>query len=287
MAKPLISLASWTAKYLPAPVVREIYRIPWIAKPLRGVLNRAAPQGSTEVTIAAGPAAGSQMYLNLQSEKDYWLGTYEIDLSKALVDLGKPGMVAYDLGANIGYISLIMAIIVGARGQVFAFEALPENLERLKHNIAINDLGDRVRIIPKAVCDQNEELTFLVGPSGGTGKATGSAGRIDLVYSEQIKVSGVTLDTFIFEQDHPEPDLIKLDIEGGEVLALPKMQGTLSRSKPIVLMELHGPEAIDVAWDILRAHRYRICRMTNGYPVITSKDEIDWKAYVIALPEKE
>ncbi len=286
MAKPLLSLASWTAKQLPAPVVREIYRIPWIAKPLRGILNRAAPTGYTEVTISAGPAAGSQMYLDLHREKDYWLGTYEIDLSKALIDWCKPGMVAYDLGANIGYISLIMSMTVGPRGQVFAFEALPENLDRLRQNIAINNLGDRVTIIPKAVSDRDEELNFLVGPSGGTGKTAGSAGRNDLVYSEQIKVPGITLDTFVFEEGHPEPDLIKLDIEGGEVLALPKMQGSLSKSKPIVLMELHGQEAIDSAWVIFHNHHYRLCRMARGYPVITSKEEIDWKAYIIALPEQ-
>ena len=286
MRKSLLSLASWAAKQLPAPVVREIYQIPWIAKPLRGILNRAVPSDCTEVTISAGPAAGSKMFLDLHSEKDYWLGTYEIDLSNALVDLGKPGMVAYDLGANIGYISLIMAMTVGSRGQVFAFEALPENLDRLRQNIAINNLGDRVAIIPKAVSDRDEELNFLVGPSGGTGKAVGSAGRNNLVYSEQIKVPGITLDTFIFNEGHPEPDLIKLDIEGGEVLALPMMQGTLSQSKPIVLMELHGREAIDTAWDIFRNQHYRICQMTSGYPVITSKDDIDWKAYIIAVPEK-
>ena len=285
MPKPLLSLASWTAKQLPAPVVREIYRIPWIAKPLRGILNRAAPTGYTQVAISAGPAAGNQIYLDLKSEKDYWLGTYEIDLSKALVEWGKPGMIAYDLGANIGYITLIMAMTVGSGGHVYAFEALPENLERLEHNIAINYLGDRVSIEPKAVSDRNTDIAFLVGPSGGTGKATGSAGRNDLVYSEQIKVPGITLDTFVFEEGHPEPDLIKLDIEGGEVLALPMMRQTLSRSKPIVLMELHGPEAIDVAWEIFHNHHYRICRMTSRYPVITSKNEIDWKAYIIALPE--
>ena len=286
MTKPLLSLASWAAKQLPESMIREIYRIPWIAKPLRGILNRSAPTGFTEVTISAGPAAGSKMFLDLHNEKDYWLGTYEIDLSKALVDFGKPGMVAYDLGANIGYISLIMALTVGSRGQVFSFEALPKNLDRLSQNIAINNLDDRVTIIPKAISDRNGELTFLVGPSPGTGKAAGSAGRNDLVYSEQIKVPGITLDTFVLEEGHPEPDLIKMDIEGGEVLALPKMQGTLSQSKPIVLMELHGPEAIDVAWDIFRNHHYRICRMASGYPVITSKAEIDWKAYIIALPEQ-
>lgn len=286
MGKPLLSLASWTAARLPTQVVREIYRIPWIAKPLRGILNRAAPPGYTEVIISSGPAAGSQMYLDLLSEKDYWLGTYEPDLSKTLVDLGKPGMVAYDLGANIGYISLIMAVVVGPWGQVFAFEALPKNLERLEHNIAMNNLGDRVTIIPKAVSDRNEVIDFLVGPSGGTGKADGSMGRNDLVYNEEIKVTGITLDTFIFEEYHPEPDLIKLDIEGGEVLALPKMQRTLSQSKPVVLMELHGPEALDVAWEIFQDSQYRIYRMTSGYPVIKSKDEIDWKAYLVALPEQ-
>jgi hypothetical protein len=73
-----------------------------------------------------------------------------------------------------------------------------------------------------------------------------------------------------------------MDIEGGEVLAIPGMQRLLVEQRPLLLLELHGPEAARVAWDCLAAAGYRIYEMSPGYPLIPSLSDLNWKAYVIA-----
>jgi hypothetical protein len=78
-----------------------------------------------------------------------------------------------------------------------------------------------------------------------------------------------------------------MDIEGGEVLALPGMQRLLDEVRPIMLVELHGEEAAAVVWKVLTGAGYRICKMTARYPQIKSLAELDWKAYVIAFPAEQ
>ena len=278
------------ARVLPDSVKHGIYRIKPLAQFVRSILNRAAPTGLTEVTIAAGGAAGMKMQVNLQLEKDYWLGTYETDLQAAIADLIEPGRraihdggceVAYDVGANIGFVTLLLAQKVSASGQIFAFEALPDNLERLRYHVQINGLTSRVRVIPGAVTAVSKPVRFLVGPSGAMGKAEGSAGR-SYVQQESLEVSGICLDDFVYRDGNPPPDVIKMDIEGGEVLALKGMSRLLSEARPLILLELHGPEAARVAWETLTAAGYQIRRMQRGYPPVPSLNELDWKAYLVA-----
>ncbi len=76
-----------------------------------------------------------------------------------------------------------------------------------------------------------------------------------------------------------------MDIEGGEVLALPGMRRLLVEARPLILLELHGPEAARLVWDTLSAAGYRLCQMAPGYPQILSLDALDWKAYLVAMPE--
>jgi FkbM family methyltransferase len=247
-------------------------------------LNKAAPQGVTEVEIAGGLLAGMRMALDLQSEKDYWLGTYEPDLQQAAAHFIQPGMTVYDVGANIGYISLMAAALNGPQGKVFSFEALPANIERLKKNIALNELQKRIAVQHAAVVDKGGEVTFYIHQSGAMGKAAGSAGREEY-YQQSIKVAGVALDDFVFAQKQPPPDLIKLDIEGGEGLALKGMPRILEEIKPIFLIELHGEEAARQVWDILLGKGYSLHRMRHKFPVIDSLQDLDWKSYVVALPK--
>lgn len=279
----LLRLAAWTAGVLPGWARDGIYRSGPLARLLRRQLNRAAPQGLALVTVAAGLLQDMRLSLDLQSEKDYWLGTYEPVLQDALSALVKPGMTAYDVGANIGYISLMLARLTGAGGRVLAFEALPENVARLRANLALNGMQERVTVVAAAVVEQSKPVSFLIGPSGGMGKAQGSAGRQDVAYSESITVDGLALDEFVYQGSSPIPDLVKIDIEGGEVLALPGMRRLLQEARPVVLMELHGPQAAQVVWTILTDSGYRICQMQPGYPVVASLAELDWKAYLVGL----
>ncbi len=224
-----------------------------------------------------------QLRLDLQSEKDYWLGTYEVNLQEVVNQVVKNGWVAYDIGANIGYTSLLLAKAVGETGKVIAFEALPANIKRLRENIDLNGLLSRVKVIHAAVIDTSGEVQFLVGPSDAMGKVLGSAGRTGR-HSESISVSGVALDDFVYQDRNPIPQIIKMDIEGGEVLALRGMIRLLSEARPIIFLELHGPEAARITWEVLSSVDYTICRIQPGLPPVQSLAELDWKSYLVGLP---
>ncbi|HEX7975445.1 MAG TPA: FkbM family methyltransferase [Anaerolineales bacterium] len=284
MPNLILSLAASAARLLPDPAKQAIYRVRPLARLIRGSLNRAAPKGLAQVTVAAGGLQGLHLLLDMQSEKDYWLGTYEPELQAAVADWVRPGMVIYDVGANIGYISLLLSRVTGKAGQIFAFEALPANQERIRANLELNEMTARMEVVPCAVVDRSRPVRFLVGPSNGMGKAEGSAGRQEVRYGEAIEVPGIALDEFVYETGNPEPQLVKMDIEGGEVLALPGMQRLLAEARPLILLELHGPEAAEAAWKQLVSAGYRICRMVPGYPGVPSYQALDWKAYIVAMP---
>ena len=283
MRKYFLSLAAFAARILPSPVKQTLYRIKPLAGLIRAGLNRAAPTGLVQVKVAGGDLAGFTIQLDMQVDKDYWLGTYEPDLQLALRELVHPGATIYDVGANIGYVSLLLAKAAGVGGHVYAFEALPENAERWRTNIRLNGMDSRLTLINAAVTQASGPVRFLVHASGGMGKVDGSAGRED-GYRSEITVPGFSLDEFVFGQAHPHPQVIKMDIEGGEVLALQGMRRVLSEVRPLLLMELHGPESSQAAWETLNVAGYEVCWMRHGFPVVPSSDKMGWKAYIIARP---
>jgi len=285
MTNPLLSLAATSARLLPGPLKRALYRLGPVSRLIRSGLNRAAPEGLTEIAVAGGGLQGFRMLLDLQEEKDYWLGTYEVELQDAIWELVRPGWVAYDLGANIGYITLLLARTVGETGGVHTFEALPANVERLRANLALNGLEERVRVVQAAVCDRDGTTEFLVHASRGMGKAAGSAGR-DESYPERFTVQGISFDSYVYAQQNSPPQAVKIDIEGGEALALPGMKRVLKEARPLLFLELHGEEAARTSWEILTGHGYRLHSLQRGYPPVPTLESLDWKAYLIARPEE-
>jgi FkbM family methyltransferase len=281
----ILSFAAFVARILPVSFRSSLYKNPSISKAIRQGLNQAAPEGLNETTIAAGNLAGTRMFLDLKAEKDYWLGTYEPQLQATIQELVLPGQIAYDIGANIGFMTLLFAQCVESTGHVYAFEALPANLQRLRDNIALNSVDDRVTIISAAVNDRSNSTKFYIGPSPGTGKLVKSAGRSTITYRESIEVEGISIDDFIYQSGNPAPDILKIDIEGGEVLALPGMSRMLHEKRPVVMIELHGQEAARVGWDLLKKENYRICHMAADFPPILVLQEIDWKSYWVAFPD--
>ncbi len=284
MKRKVISFAAFVARALPLPAKQALYRFPPLARLIRGSINASIDEGLSVVEVAAGDLKGYQVLLNLKAEKSRWLGTYEPELQAALRKFLRPGSTVYDVGANIGYITLMMAHNVGPSGQVFAFEALPVNVERIQKNVALNKLAN-INVISAAVIDRVGPVSFFVHDSVGMGKAAGSIGRREEQYKAEISVDGLSLDEFIYEQGHPQPDAVKMDIEGGEVLALPGMIRLLREAHPILFLELHGPESEKVAWDTLTGCGYTLYAMQNGYPRIESPEQLGWKAYLIAMKD--
>lgn len=283
MKKFLLSLVSHINRLLPGAVKKRLYHLGPLTRGIRLALNRISPSGFTPVEVSAGGLVGARLWLDLQSEKDYWLGTYEVDLQDAIRQQVKSGWVVYDVGANIGYISLLLARAVGSQGQVHAFEALPDNLERLAQHVQANGLADSVRINAMAVVAQTGPVEFLIGPSGAMGKVSGSAGRAGQ-HQRAIQVDGITLDDYVYLQGNPPPQAVKMDIEGGEVLALQGMGRLLAEAHPLIFLELHGPQAAQVAWHTFNQAGYRVCRMIPGLPQVSALENLDWKAYLVAVP---
>ncbi|PKN94563.1 MAG: hypothetical protein CVU44_05630 [Chloroflexi bacterium HGW-Chloroflexi-6] len=285
MKKLFFSFASGFARILPLPLKQGLYRFPPLARLIRGSINASVTDGLSEVEIAAGDLKGYKILLNLKAEKSRWLGTYEPELADAVREFVRPGMTVYDVGANIGYVSLLLAHAARPNGRIFAFEALPANVKRIHRNIDLNRIAERITLVPLAVADQGGELTFYVHESVGMGKVAGSAGRREEHYQAEITVKALSLDEFVYEQGNPIPQVVKMDIEGGEVLALPGMRRILHEHHPLLLLELHGPESEKVAWETLTAAGYSLHAMESGYPRIETPEKLGWKAYLVARKE--
>lgn len=151
---------------------------------------------------------------------------YTVQLFKHAV---KPGAIVLDIGANVGYFSLIAARRAGSRGKVFAFEPAPENFELLKRNIEFNDLFN-ITPVPKAVSNESRVATLTLGELSDQH----SLFRPALVAATgTVDVECVALDDFL---DGITPDVIKMDIEGNELCALDGMRRTVARSDALAMI---------------------------------------------------
>jgi FkbM family methyltransferase len=222
------------------------------------------------------------LHLDLRTEKDMWLGTYEPALLDAIKTFVSPGQTVYDVGANIGYVSLALAKAVGQTGRVVAFEPLPENLARLEANLALNAVGKRVKIVSAAVGERASQEQFLEHQSGAMGKLRASTGR-QAEYERSLTVQVVALDDWTADNNYEPPKLIKVDVEGGEAAVFWGMSDLLEQSRPTILLELHGLEAAEAVQRILAAAAYGLHEMRQGYPEVS--EITSWKNYVVALPK--
>lgn len=281
MSSLILRLAAAVAGVVPEAIRRSLYRSGPLASLVRALLTWAAPDRLTEVEIAAGPLAGARMSLDLKREKTFWLGNYEPELMHAIDRFGRQGMLAYDVGANIGYVSLALARRAGRYGSVVAFEPLPANLTRMRSHLALNPEGQRVSVVGAAVAERSSQSEFLVHRSGGMGKLAGAPGRA-AQYDEKLSVVQIALDDWCAAQSAPAPELIKIDVEGGEELVLRGMLRLLGSARPVLLIELHGPEAAVQTIEILERANYRVCEMRDGYPAFAAGKA--WKSYVVGLP---
>jgi FkbM family methyltransferase len=282
MGKTFLSSVSFVTRFLPQSARQALSHCPSLARLIRASIDVFVDEGLSVVEVAAGPLRGCPLLLNLKTEKSFWLGTYELQLQAALGEFLHIGMTVYDVGANIGYITLMIAHTTGRNGRVFAFEALPANVERIQKNVALNRLTN-VTVVSAAVADKAASVTFLVHDSAGMGKTTDSGGDRNEQFRTEISVPGLSLDEFVYQQGNPAPDAVKMDIEGGEVLALPGMRRILGEHHPVLFLEIHGPQSQLAAWEMLTAAGYSLHAMEKGYPRIQSPEKLGWQAYMIAL----
>ncbi len=178
----------------------------------------------------------------------YWLGNYELDKQKLFLKIVKQGDVVFDIGAHVGFYTLLASELVGQKGKVFAFEPLPRNIEYLKKHIKIN-ICKNVNIIKAAVSDKGGNA-FLNNDSDSFSSR--------IVEDGKIKIRTVTIDDLVSSGKLQIPNVIKMDVEGAELSVLEGTASILKKNKPVILLSTHGGKIHKECRDFLKKLGYNL-----------------------------
>ena len=234
--------------FVPERALLIINRYPRIRNLLRDTLTEAPGAGLAEGKIGRGPARGRSIQVDMASdERRLIAGTYEPWIHSLLPQILRDGMSMWDVGAHIGYY-VITACALSPSGHHLAVEPDPTNVERLRHNLALNSLT--VDVIEAAVSDRAHSVRF--DSNSALGQISESGDRI---------VSAVPLDVLLNE--HTPPQLVMMDIEGAEGIAIAAATRLLDEVRPIWLIELHG-EGGRAAYETLVGHGYSVRQSRPG-----------------------
>lgn len=240
---------SVTPMFLQRIVNGVIWRAGWLivhAGPLEPILLKIGTRlharlnaHSAPVTVPNPVSVGDlRLYHDGQSELAYMMsrGLFEPHVTRLFKTLVKPGMTVVDVGANIGYYSLLSARLVGETGSVWAFEPAPLALDLLRKSVEDNGFTRRVHVIPQAIGDAPGSARLYVNVTEHLlSSLYEEASRFqygqEVDQHECVDVACTTLDNWAAAHDWLQVDLVKIDIEGGEKAVLCGMV-ELSRRNP-------------------------------------------------------
>jgi FkbM family methyltransferase len=210
----------------------------------RGALLRAAVKGieAGTVTVPVGHAQGLAFELRHLRIDHAHLGSIacgmlETSVQEALVRHLGPGDVLLDVGANLGFFSLLGSRLVGSRGHVYALEPVPENALAIRRHAELNHAGNvSVMELAAARCPGTGRLQLVDDRSWSKLEGYGDHPGTERV----MEVELVSIDQLIEAGTLPAPSLVKIDVEGAELDVLHGMKATLERARPAVICEVHG-----------------------------------------------
>jgi FkbM family methyltransferase len=212
--------------------------------------------------IVSGLAAGCRISVSPAESLSYILGTAEPELQRAIRKYVSKGDTVYDIGANVGYVSLSLAQQVGPTGHVFAFEPIPANLAILRENVANNSLIN-IHMIDAAVSD---------GAGTAQIRIAGNLSTASLLWhrkdpsAQTLSIKTVVIDELVQANELRLPSFVKIDVEGAEGLVMKGMQRTIASAKPVLFVEC-SELGRQTTWQLLRELNYTCQHATTCRPV--------------------
>lgn len=160
-------------------------------------------------------------------------GYWEMWVTEVIISLMREGMVAADIGANIGYFTLLMADLAGPSGRVHAFEPNPRLAELLNKSVAVNGFASRVDVHRLALSAQNEGVMTLIVPAG----EPKNGHLVDVGDNLPPNGQHVPVARLDGRTEWADIEFAKIDVEGAEELVWAGMQGLLDngRLKTVIL----------------------------------------------------
>jgi FkbM family methyltransferase len=212
---------------------------------------------NTRIPILQGPLRGKQ-WIAGSGILSCWMGIYEYDKQKVFAAAVQRGFTVYDIGANVGFYSLLASVLTGPDGKVFCFEPVPQNLEYLRRHVELNNLSN-CTVWDAAVGSYEGTSSFDLGTNRAQGHLTTES-------NGTLIVRTVTLDGLVASGKLPPPDLIKCDIEGAEYDALTGASGILAKYGPTIFLSTHGGDVHRRCCMLLKDLHYSLTSL-DGLPL--------------------
>jgi FkbM family methyltransferase len=204
------------------------------------------------VHIPQGELRGTKWVIR-SGNIEYALGSYEYEERKLFEKVVDSGSIVYDIGAHVGFYTLLASKLVGESGKVVAFEPSPRNLVYLKKHLEINH-HTNVIVIEAAVSDKAGTCLFSEGPNNSSGCISEDGALV-------VKV--VCVDELVMNESLPPPDYVKIDVEGIEYRVLNGMKNVLVNYSPKIFLATHSLEIKADCCCLLESLGYTIERMSN------------------------
>ncbi|HTR90061.1 MAG TPA: FkbM family methyltransferase [Solirubrobacteraceae bacterium] len=214
------------------------------------------------VPILSGPARGLRINLH-GSFVGFATGTAERPLQQAMLQELTPGATFFDIGANVGFITMLAARLVGPSGRVVAFEPVPQNVAAIRENLAMNSIG-WAEVREGAVGGGSGEASLIVSDVSAFSRL--AAVSVPTGARETIAVAVSSIDDLVSSGAVPPPDVVKIDVEGAELEVIEGMRHTIAEHRPVLLCEVHDCNVAYV--ELMRSLGYETVNLDEaGVPV--------------------
>jgi FkbM family methyltransferase len=235
-------------------------------------------KGLVVLPTLTGPARGLRFELDLNEfiGPAYFLGRYETNVARAIAETCQKGWVVWDCGTHLGYYTNLFARLVGPSGKVVAFEPDPRNIQKTKDNLERNHFSN-VEFVQAAIAGATGEIDFTISNDTNSHIAGAYIGLDYEDYStrerhdDSIRVRCLSLDDAYSSDSIPKPNIIKIDIEGAELQALPSAYNLARQLKPLIILELHNPECDAAAWKFSQDVGYALRSLDTGETIKSSQ----------------
>ena len=260
----------WMAQHTPPAVKKAIHSVRFLDRALMGTYGSLID--GQVMTIEDGPMRGIKLVASQHTSHAHINGSYERDVQEAIAGMLQPGDICYDLGASIGYMTLLMA---RTAKHVYSFEPAPHAAEEMKHHLAANQM-ENVTIVPFPVSDGVRKVRFCL-----TDGAYGSAINETETRWPVLELETTTLN--IFAKTHPAPDFLKMDVEGEEGRVLDAAGEMLAVKRPRICCEVHNRDAAASVLGTLARFGYTVT-LLDGTPAKVPESVVAGEFHILARP---
>ncbi len=198
---------------------------------------------TTILPVIQGPGKGIKWIVG-SGVHGLWLGSYEADKQQLISKLPLEATTVLDIGANVGFFSILLSRLVGAKGKVIAFEPLPRNIDFIEQHIRLNQI-ENIQIYSAALSNKSGVMKFSLSDYH-------EQGRLD--ENGDLEVSVTTLDSL--KDITNSVSFVKIDVEGAEASVLRGGKNFFKYHRPTILLATHGNNYANECEEILTTYDY-------------------------------